>query len=105
MSNNNTSIDYKGFKGAGSHNAPPPQKPNTNPTRIRLLLLLLAPILMSIVMIIFGPLFIIADSLLSRELKVVNDLVAKQDIRKQELSVLESRLSRLESQKTQKTPI
>lgn len=40
----------------------------------------------------------VADSLLSRELKVLNDLIAKQDIRKQELAVLESRLLRLEEE-------
>jgi len=40
----------------------------------------------------------VADSLLSRELKVLNDLIAKQDIRKQELAVLESRLLRLQEE-------
>jgi len=56
-------IDYKGFKGAGAPNTPPPQKPNTNPTRIRLLLLMVSPILMIITYIIFSAPFILAGKL------------------------------------------
>lgn len=53
MSDLEKAIDYKGFKGAGAPNAPPPQKPNTNPTRVRLLLLLLSPVLIATVTIVF----------------------------------------------------
>ncbi len=36
MSESDHSIDYEGFKGAGGPRAPPPQKPNTNPTKGRI---------------------------------------------------------------------
>ncbi|NVM53855.1 MAG: hypothetical protein HWN66_09150 [Candidatus Helarchaeota archaeon] len=55
MSQSDQAIDYEGFKGAGGPGAPPPQKPNTNPTRGRILLLLIgAPLLVAIPLIIFA---------------------------------------------------
>ncbi len=54
MSKLDLSIDYRGFKGAGAPNAPPPQKTNTNPTRERLRLLYLSPIEIVIVLVIFS---------------------------------------------------
>ncbi len=57
MSESDQSIDYEGFKGAGGPRAPPPQKPNTNPTRNRMILLIVAPILSAIVLIIFSSTF------------------------------------------------
>ena len=47
-------MDYEGFKGAGGPSAPPPQKPNTNPTRSRLLLLIASPIEVAITLILFS---------------------------------------------------
>lgn len=57
MSNHNQSVDYEGFKGAGSPRAPPPQKPDTNPTRERLIMLGLSPILVAGFLIIFSFMF------------------------------------------------
>ena len=58
------SIDYEGFKGAGAPNAPPPQKPNTNPTRARMYLLLLSPLLVAAAYIIFNRPFSSAGTLI-----------------------------------------
>lgn len=38
----------------------------------------------------------VADAILSRELKTLNNLISKQDIRKQELFILETRLDELQ---------
>ncbi|MHA1130570.1 MAG: hypothetical protein ACTSQI_20985 [Candidatus Helarchaeota archaeon] len=57
MAESDQSVDYEGFKGAGGPNAPPPQKPGTNPTRKRLILLVLSPIVVIIVLIVFSSLF------------------------------------------------
>jgi hypothetical protein len=65
MSEVKKSIDYKGFKGAGAPNAPPPQKPNTNPTRARLLMLIFTPILVVIAYSIFSKPFLLTDTLIS----------------------------------------
>ncbi|NVM31471.1 MAG: hypothetical protein HWN65_21715 [Candidatus Helarchaeota archaeon] len=54
MSDSDQEIDYEGFKGAGGPRAPPPQKPNTNPTRQRLISLPGAPILVTVALIIFS---------------------------------------------------
>jgi hypothetical protein len=50
----NQAIDYEGFKGAGGPGAPPPQKPNSNPTRSRLLLLITSPLMVIIAIILFS---------------------------------------------------
>ncbi|MHA1265825.1 MAG: hypothetical protein ACTSRS_11385 [Candidatus Helarchaeota archaeon] len=47
------SVDYKGLRGAGAPCNPPPQKPNSNPTKVRLILLLFTPILITITLVIF----------------------------------------------------
>ncbi|MFX1298750.1 MAG: hypothetical protein ACFFD2_28310, partial [Promethearchaeota archaeon] len=54
MAESDQTVDYEGFKGAGGPRTPPPQKPNTNPTRERLILLAISPILIAIVLIIFS---------------------------------------------------
>jgi hypothetical protein len=50
----NPAIDYEGFKGAGGPSTPPPQKPNTNPTRSRLLLLITSPIMVTVAIFLFS---------------------------------------------------
>ncbi len=65
MTEANQSVDYEGFKGAGGPNAPPSQKPNTNPTRSRLLLLILSPIEVAITYILFSFWFAASGALLS----------------------------------------
>jgi hypothetical protein len=65
MVNSDQSIDYDGFKGAGEPNAPPPQKPNTNPTRVRLLLLIVSPIEIAITLLLFSSSFTAAGLLLA----------------------------------------
>ncbi len=57
MSESAHTIDYEGFKGAGSPKTPPPQKAGTNPTRERTILLILAPVLIIVVLFLFGSLF------------------------------------------------
>jgi hypothetical protein len=64
MSNSNTSIDYEGFKGAGGPRAPPPQKPNTNPTKGRLIVFIATPFLAMTMLIIFFNTFNTAGTLL-----------------------------------------
>lgn len=63
MANSDQSIDYKGFKGAGGPNTPPPQKPNTNPTKVRLLLCIVAPIEVTIPIILFSSCFTVTGLL------------------------------------------
>ncbi len=58
MSELNQTIDYNGFRGAGGPAAPPPQRPNTNPTRQRILLLVITPFLITIVILIFREPFV-----------------------------------------------
>jgi len=65
MSEGDQSVDYKGFKGAGGPSAPPPQKPNTNPTRARLLLLIASPIEVAIIFIVFSFPFTAAGMLIA----------------------------------------
>lgn len=63
MTNSDQSVDYEGFRGAGGPNAPPPQKTDTNPTRARLLLLVLSPIEVIITLLLFIPYFAAAGLL------------------------------------------
>ena len=63
MANLDHSIDYEGFKGAGGPRAPPPQKPNTNPTRVRLLYLIVFIIEVPIALVLFIPVFMAAGVL------------------------------------------
>ncbi len=55
---------YEGFRGAGAPNAPPPQKPDTNPTRARLMMFFLTPILAVIAFIVFNGPFTLAETLI-----------------------------------------
>ena len=55
---------YEGFKGAGAPNAPPPQKPGSNPTKARMLLLFLTPILALVAYIVFSAPFTLAGTLI-----------------------------------------
>jgi len=59
-------VDYEGFKGAGGPRAPPPQKPKTNPTRARLLTLIISPIQVMIAYIIFSFPFTVSGLLIAR---------------------------------------
>ena len=63
MANSDQSVDYDWFKGAGGPKAPPPQKPNTNPTRARLLLLIASPIEVAITLLLFSSCFTAAGLL------------------------------------------
>ncbi|MDD1778298.1 MAG: hypothetical protein LUQ65_09030 [Candidatus Helarchaeota archaeon] len=63
MVNSDQSIDYEGFKGAGGPNAPPPQKPNSNPTKTRLTVFFTFLIELPIVLILFTPWFMAAGVL------------------------------------------
>ncbi|MHA1428502.1 MAG: hypothetical protein ACTSQI_21160 [Candidatus Helarchaeota archaeon] len=54
MSESDQPVDYEGFKGAGGPRTPPPQKSNTNPTRERLIMLFLSPILVITGLIVFS---------------------------------------------------
>jgi len=57
MANSDQAVDYKGFKGAGEPKAPPPQKPDTTPTKVRLVLLVASPIEVAITFLLFSSCF------------------------------------------------
>ncbi len=54
---------YTTFKGAGAPSNPPPQRPNTNPSRERILELAVLPFIACIVLLVFAPVFIASDAL------------------------------------------
>ena len=54
MSDIKQDVDYDGFRGAGGPNTPPPQKPNTNPTKPRLIMFIVGYCTLPIPIIIFS---------------------------------------------------
>lgn len=64
MAESDQTVDYEGFKGAGGPRAPPPQKPNTNPTKGRIINLIASLIGTLIVFLIFLNVFNAAGTLL-----------------------------------------
>ena len=63
MSESGQPVDYEGYKGAGGPRAPPPQKPNTNPTRGRMFNFIMSLIEMMIVVFVFFNVFNAAGNL------------------------------------------
>ncbi len=54
---------YTTFKGAGAPSNPPPQRPNSNPSRVRILELAVAPVPAVILLLVFAPIFNASNSL------------------------------------------
>lgn len=64
MSEPEQKIDYKGFRGAGGPSDPPPQKSNTNPTKHRIILMVISLLAMPIPVLIYLYPFLLSGTLI-----------------------------------------